>query len=156
MSVYTPVSISYICTCVLMRIAKSCPTLYDPTDYSPPASSVHGIFPRQEYWSGLPFPTPGDLPNPGIEPVSPKAPALAGRFFTTEPPGKPMLYIWTYIYISVSTHLLVYIPIPISILVPLSIHTHIYTCILIYTHIYIYICTLSIHISTSISIHIYL
>ena len=40
-------------------------------------------FPRQEYWSELPFPSPGDLPNPGIEPTSP---ALAGGFFTTEPP----------------------------------------------------------------------
>ena len=40
---------------------------------------------RQEYWSGLPFPPPVDLPDPGIEPVSP---ALAGRFFTTELPGK--------------------------------------------------------------------
>ena len=45
-------------------------------------------FPRQEYWSGLPFPSPGDLPNPGIEP---RSPALAGGFFTTEPPGKPPL-----------------------------------------------------------------
>ena len=43
-------------------------------------------FPRLEYWSKLPFPPPGDIPNPGIEPLSP---ALAGRFFTTEPPGKP-------------------------------------------------------------------
>ena len=42
-------------------------------------------FPRQEYWSGLAFPFPGDLPDPGIEPA---CPALAGRFFTTEPPGK--------------------------------------------------------------------
>ena len=39
---------------------------------------------RQEYWSGLLFPTPGDLPDSGIEPASP---VLAGRFFTTEPPG---------------------------------------------------------------------
>ena len=44
-------------------------------------------FPRQEYWSGLPFPSPGDLPNPGIELMSP---ALAGRVFTTEPPGSPI------------------------------------------------------------------
>ena len=45
-------------------------------------------FSRQEYWSGLPaFPSPGDLPDPGIDPWSP---ALAGRFFTTEPPGKPL------------------------------------------------------------------
>ena len=43
-------------------------------------------FPRQEYWRGLPLSTPGDLPDPGIELVSL---ALAGRFFTTEPPGKP-------------------------------------------------------------------
>ena len=43
-----------------------------------------GLF-RQEYWSRLPFPFLGDLPNPGIEPTSP---ASAGRFFTTEPPGK--------------------------------------------------------------------
>ena len=41
-------------------------------------------FPRQEYWSGLPFPSLGNLPDPGMEPVSP---ALADRFFTTEPPG---------------------------------------------------------------------
>ena len=45
-------------------------------------------FPRQEYWSGLPFPPPGDRPNPGIEPVSLTSPALAGGFFTTVPLGK--------------------------------------------------------------------
>ena len=47
------------------------------------------ILPREEYWSGLPFPTPGDLPNPGFELVSPASPELASGFFTTEPPGKP-------------------------------------------------------------------
>ena len=47
-------------------------------------------FSRQEYWSGVPFPPAGDLPNPGIEPASPVSPALAGGFFTTEPPGKPV------------------------------------------------------------------
>ena len=45
-------------------------------------------FPRQEYWSELSFPPPSDLPNPRIEPPSP---ALAGRFLTTEPPGKPVI-----------------------------------------------------------------
>ena len=45
-------------------------------------------FSRQEYWSGLPFPPPGDLPEPGMEPKSPVSPALAGGFLTTEPPGK--------------------------------------------------------------------
>ena len=49
-------------------------------DYNPPGSSVHG-FPRQEYWSGLPFPSPGDLLQPGTEPMSP---ALEGRLFATE------------------------------------------------------------------------
>jgi len=49
-------------------------------------------FPRQEYWSGLPFPTSGDLPNPGIKPESFASPALAGGFFTTEPQGKPQDY----------------------------------------------------------------
>jgi len=44
---------------------------------------------RQEYWSGLPFPPPGDLLNPDIEPTSLASPALAGGFFTTVPPGKP-------------------------------------------------------------------
>ena len=48
-------------------------------------------FPRQEYWSGLPFLPPGDLPDPGTEPRSLESPALAGGFFTTEPPGKPRL-----------------------------------------------------------------
>ena len=54
-------------------------------------------FSRQEYWSGLPFPTPGDLRNPGIEPMSLASPALAGGFFTTEPPGEAHTYIHTYI-----------------------------------------------------------
>ena len=52
-------------------------------------------FTRQEYWSGLPFPSPGDLPDPGIEPVSP---ALAGRLSTTVPPGKQPRYILNLTY----------------------------------------------------------
>ena len=51
-------------------------------------------FPRQELWSELPFPSPGDLLDPGIEPLFP---ALAGRFFTTEPPGKPSLSVMMYL-----------------------------------------------------------
>ena len=46
-------------------------------------------FSWQEYWTGLPFPTPGDLPSPGIKPVSLESSALAGGFFTTAPLGKP-------------------------------------------------------------------
>ena len=48
-------------------------------------------FSRQEYWSGLLFPSPRELPHPGIKPQSLTSPALAGGFFTTEPPGKPSL-----------------------------------------------------------------
>ena len=45
-------------------------------------------FSRQEYWSGLPFPPPGYLPDPGIKSAYPAPPALASKFFTTEPPGR--------------------------------------------------------------------
>ena len=65
-------------------VSKSCLTLCDPMDCNPPASSVHGIS-QAKYWSGLPFPSPGDLPDPAIKPTSP---ASAGGFFTTDPPGK--------------------------------------------------------------------
>ena len=59
-------------------------------------------FSRQEYWSGLPFPSLGDLPDPGIEPVSP---ALAGGFFTTEPPGKPHdVYAHTHTHTHTHSH----------------------------------------------------
>ena len=49
-------------------------------------------FPRQEYWSGLPFPPPGDLPDPRVECVSAPSLALAERLFTTEPQGKCLFY----------------------------------------------------------------
>ena len=68
---------------VMSEVAQSCPTLC--MDCSLPGSSVHGIF-QAEYWKGLPFSSPGDLPSPGTEP---KSSALAGEFFTTERPGKP-------------------------------------------------------------------
>ena len=60
-------------------------------------------FPRQEYWSGLPFPSPGDLSDPGIEPTSLVLPALAGRFFTTAPPGKPQSSLQSSIYFTILT-----------------------------------------------------
>ena len=65
--------------------AQSCPTLCYLMDCSPPGSSVHE-FSRQEYWSELPFPSPGDRPNPGIESGSP---ALQADTLPSEPPGKP-------------------------------------------------------------------
>ena len=62
----------------------SCVQRWDVMDHHPPGSSVRPIS-QQEYWSGLPFPSP-DLPDSGIESISP---ALASRFFTLEPLGKP-------------------------------------------------------------------
>ena len=64
--------------------AQSCPILCNPMACTQPGSSVHWIF-RQEYWNGLPFPSPGDLPHPVIEPGSP---SLQVDSFPTEPPGK--------------------------------------------------------------------
>ena len=66
-------------------VAQPCSILCDPMDCSPPDSSVHGIS-RQEHWSGLPLPSPGDLPDPGIEL---RSPALQADYLSSEPPGKP-------------------------------------------------------------------
>ena len=63
-------------------VAKLCPTLCDPVDCSSQAPLSVG-FSRQEYWSGLPGPPPGDLPNSGIKPLSLAFPALVGRFVIT-------------------------------------------------------------------------
>ena len=60
-------------------------------------------FSRQEYRGRLPFHTPGHLPNSGIKPAFLASPALAGRFFTTVPPGKPV-YVYMYVYICIHMH----------------------------------------------------
>ena len=73
-----------MCLCVCL-VTQSPPTLCDPTDCSPPGSSVH---PRQEYWSGQPFPSPGGLPHSGVEP---RSPALQVYSLPSEPPGKPQI-----------------------------------------------------------------
>ena len=62
--------------------------LCDLMGWSPPGSSVLQMS-QQEYWSRLPFPSPGNLPNPGIESASAESPALTGGFFTSIPPGEP-------------------------------------------------------------------
>ena len=72
--------------CVGAKLLQSCPTLFDPMDHDPPGPSVHGIL-QEEYWSVLPFPPPGDLPNLGITPTSLAFLVWSGRVFTTEPPG---------------------------------------------------------------------
>ena len=79
----------------LRLVTQLCLTLCIPIDCSQPGCSVHGDFQaRILELSGLPVPPPGDLPNLGTKPMSP---ALAGRFFTTEPSGKHFLYSSVYI-----------------------------------------------------------
>ena len=81
-------------------VAQSCPTLCDPTDGSLHQAPPSMGFSRQEYWSGLPFLSPGDLPNPGIEP---RSPALQADILPSKPPGKPSMrdecncpVVWTF------------------------------------------------------------
>ena len=87
----------YVLLCAVL-IAKLCLTATAWTVACQAPLSME--FSRQEYWSGLPFPLPEDLPDPGIEPVSP---ALAEGFFTTEVPGKP-----SRVYIALQTQPQVY------------------------------------------------
>ena len=75
-----------VCMCVYVL---SCVQLFAIPGTVTHHASLSIEFYRQVYWSGLPFPTPGDLPDPGIEPMSPVACALAGRIYTTAPSGKP-------------------------------------------------------------------
>ena len=72
---------------VKVLVAQLCPTLCDPWTVARQAPLSMG-FPRQEYWGGLPFPSPGDLPDPGIKPGSP---TLQADSLPSEPPGKPPL-----------------------------------------------------------------
>ena len=74
-----------------MLVAQLCLTLCDTLWTVAHQVPLSMEFSRQEYWNELPFPNPGDLPDPGIEPRSLVSPALAGRIFTTVPPGK--LYV---------------------------------------------------------------
>ena len=69
-----------VCVCTRVHF-QSLPTLQTPQ------APLFWGFPRQEYWSGSPFPPPEDLPESGFEPISP---SLTGGFFPTEPPGKPL------------------------------------------------------------------
>ena len=80
----------YLCVCMY---TVCCSAMFD--SFATPWSVAHWAplsieFARQEYQSGLPFPSPRDLPYPGIEPV------LAGRFFTTELPGKPLVFTFIF------------------------------------------------------------
>ena len=101
------VCVCCVCVCYVCW-AQSCLTLCDPVDYSLPGSSVYGVF-QARIWTRLTFPTPGNLPDPGIEPVSLVSPALAGGFFTTDLPGKPICVLsFMYTHTHTHTHTLTY------------------------------------------------
>ena len=72
----------YVCVCQLLSHVQLFATPWTVAHQAPLSMG----FSRQEYWSGLPFPSPGDLPNPGIEPMSP---ALQAASLPSKPPGKP-------------------------------------------------------------------
>ena len=87
-----------ISKCVCARMHDQLSLFETPMDCSSPGSSAHGIF-QERILEWIAISSPGDLPNPGIEPVSPESSALPCGFFTTDPPGKHMLvcvYIFTY------------------------------------------------------------
>ena len=75
---------------MLLLVAQLCLTLHDPMDCIACQVPLSMEFSRQEYWSGLPFPSPGDLANPGIEPGSP---TLHVYSLPSEPPGTPISYL---------------------------------------------------------------
>ena len=134
----------YVCACMLTQSSL----FATPWTVAHQASQSMG-FSRQEYWSGLPFLPPGDLPDPETEPVSPVSPALASRFFTTEPLGKSVIcifmHIHVYIYINACMHLFVHLCV--------HIYTHREKYKYIYMHIYRHIC---IYASTEKYIALYL
>ena len=88
MQTSTAVTVTQHCACMLSHSVVS-DSLATPRTVARQAPLFTG-FSRQEYWRGLPCPPPGGLPNSGIEPMSLTCPALAGRFFTTSAPGKPI------------------------------------------------------------------
>ena len=81
------ITVHISCVCVLCHFSCVWPfvTLWTIARQAPLSMG----FSRQEYWSGLPYPPPGYLPDPGMEPATPASPALQADSFPTEPPGKP-------------------------------------------------------------------
>ena len=76
----------FVCECI-----QSCLTLCDPMNCYSPDSSVHEVI-LAEHWSGLPFPPPGNLPNPGIKPASPVAPELQANSLPLGHLGSPKIF----------------------------------------------------------------
>ena len=109
-----------------MLVTQSCPTLCNPTEHITHQAPVSMEFSRQEYWSTLPFPSPGDLPYPGIKTRS--SALQVDSLPPSEPPGKP-----EYIYESACVY--------------------IYICVCVCVCVYVYVC---VHICTHVYIHTYI
>ena len=92
----------HVCVCVCAQLLNHVSDSATPRTITRQTLLSIG-FSRQEYWNRLPF-LPSDFPNPGIEPMAPVSPALAGRFFITEPLQK-LIYTYTYTH----THTYVYV-----------------------------------------------
>ena len=91
LSIYSSNNVNLKHACLVAQSYLTDPShVCNPMDCIVCQTSLSIGFSRQEYWRGLPFPTPGDLP-PKIKPVSLVSPALAGGFFTTAPPGSPLI-----------------------------------------------------------------
>ena len=88
------ISESTLCTCVLSHFSRV--RLCNPTDCSPPGSSVHGIL-QARILELVAMPSSGDLPNSGIKPVSLISPTLPGRFFTTSITWEAQFYVYCWI-----------------------------------------------------------
>ena len=104
---------------------QSCPAFFNCMDYSPPAPLSMG-FSRQEYWSGLPCPPPGDLPDPEIEPASLSSPALTGGSLPLAPPEKPSHFSHSVVSDSLQPHGLQHarLPCPSQLLELAQTHVH--------------------------------
>ena len=116
--------------CVCAGWLQSCPTLMLWTVALQAPLSMG--FSRHEYWSGSPLPSPGDLPDPGIEARPSMSSALARGSFNTGATWEAQLYVCVCVYTHV--HMYVYIH------TYTHMHTHIYTCICMCVHVYVYMC----------------
>ena len=112
-----------------MLVIQSCPTLCNRTDHITHQALVSMEFSRQEYWSGLPFPSPGDLPYPGIKTGSPAL--QVDSLPPSESPGKP-----EYIYVRVCAYICVWIYVYVCIYTHICAHMYIHMCT--HTHTYIF------------------
>ena len=122
----------YVCVCSVMPDSATLQTVACQAPLSME-------FSRQEHWSGLPLPPPGDLPDPGIEPASPVSPALQADSLSSEPPGEPNLCI-----VDINSYLVLMSAIFNKLEKQYAqkwkiLYIYIYTYKRIYTHIHIYV-----------------